>query len=166
MRLYRAREGIRLVSKGEMCSSATMAGWFGSAIHREASTGDGSGFGVILTVTGAPRTKKNSRVHTRTGIPLPSKAWRAWVNNARILDACGHELVPCYPIIPDEALNCRAVFYRDARRGDAVGYFQGIADLLEKRRVVTDDAQIVSWNGSRMEIDRKNPRTEILLEAV
>lgn len=121
-----------------------------------------------LTITGAPRTKKNSREHFnvpgRGLVPMPSKAWRAWVQSARLLDGNGLDINPYRPLIPDIALNCRATFYRDARRGDAVGFYQGLADLLEKRRVISNDAQLVSWDGTRLAIDRDNPRTEISLE--
>ena len=124
-----------------------------------------------LTVHGAPRTKKNSgRIVQTRGRPrlLPSKAWGEWMESAEIdFEFIGMDAVRgACPIIPDHALNCRAVFYRDARRGDAVGFYQGLADLLEKRGVVRNDAQIVSWDGSRLDVDRENPRVEVLLEDV
>ena len=99
---------------------------------------------------------------------MPSKAWQRWLDSAHIVleDGAVWHGYTRLPLFPDEALNCSAVYYRDARRGDIVGYEQGLADLLEKRRVVTNDAQIVSWNGSRMDLDGVNPRTEIELEKV
>ena len=70
------------------------------------------------------------------------------------------------PVGTDAPLNCRALFYRDARRGDAVGYYQGLADLLEKRGVIENDAQLTQWDGSRLLLDRENPRVEIELTEV
>ena len=60
-------------------------------------------------------------------------------------------------------LNCRALFYRDANRGDAVGYYQGLADVLEEIGLLADDEHIVSWDGSRLLLDRVNPRVEVTL---
>jgi Holliday junction resolvase RusA-like endonuclease len=111
-------------------------------------------------IYGAPRTKKTSNRLVRAGkraVVLPSKAWATWVQEAKI-----RGLSARLPLTA--ALNCRAVFYRDADRGDAVGYYQGLADLLEKRRVIANDKQIVSWDGSRLLKDATNPRVEVTLE--
>lgn len=89
-------------------------------------------------------------------VVLPAKEWRWWVQNAPILG--------CFSVIR-EAVNCRALFYLTPRqRGDAVGYYQGLADLLEKRRVVENDRLIVSWDGSRLLVDAAKPRVEVVLE--
>lgn len=118
------------------------------------------------TVLAAPRTKKNHGRRIRRGgrtLTIPSEAFEAFEREAlREL-----ELVVERPTDPIAyAVNARIVFYRDARRGDAVGYYQAIADVLQKARVVEDDKWIVSWDGSRLELDRKNPRLEIVLERV
>ena len=128
-----------------------------------------------LIISNAPRTKKNHghvvRVRGRQ-FHMPSKAWQKWCDDAKItipdyrMPHWGWNGIGPDVLLPDQALNCAAVFYRDARRGDAVGYYQGLADLLEKRHIVTNDSQIVSWNGSRMELDSANPRTEIELSEV
>lgn len=115
---------------------------------------------VKLTVYGAPRTKKNSlrrfrpKGSNRT-LSMPSKAWTEWNRTAHV------EGKPSEPITYE--VNCFAIFYRDALRGDAVGYYQGLADLLEKHGVVDDDKRIVSWDGSRLLKDAKNPRVEVEL---
>lgn len=62
-----------------------------------------------------------------------------------------------------QPVNCRALIYRDANRGDAVGYYQALADALEDARIVHDDVLIVSWDGSRLLKDAKNPRIEVTL---
>lgn len=121
---------------------------------------------IQFTVWGAPRTKKTSnQVVTRGGVRvLPSKAWTRWVKTAPILRGTNRD-EPVRQVlgVPDKPYNIAATFYRDARRGDAVGYYQGLADLLEKRRVISDDKFFVSWDGSRLEIDRENPRVVVRL---
>jgi len=131
-----------------------------------------------LIISLAPRTKKNhGRLVRAKGrqFLLPSKTWQVWCDTAVIrLDRppqllgwewAGLGIVEDV-LLPDQALNCAAVFYRDARRGEAVGYYQGLADLLEKRRVITNDVQIVSWDGTRMSLDPSNPRTVVELTEV
>lgn len=123
-----------------------------------------------ITIYGAPRTKKNHGevyVNTAGRFHMPSKAWRRWLANADLRWTDGSAPIFVWKncaILPDQAVNCRALFYRDARRGDAVGYYQGLADLLEKKRVLQDDAQIVTWWGSRMLLDKSNPRVELVLQ--
>lgn len=131
-----------------------------------------------LIVEGAPRTKKTTNVlahagaHQRgRGIVLPSKKWVQWTRTAKIeLDVGPTPLETWVPIAQHQPIrsdvNCRALFYRDANRGDAVGYYQGLADLLEKRTVIVNDRQIVSWDGSRLLKDAAHPRVELWLEAV
>lgn len=114
----------------------------------------------------APRTKKNhSRVvGAKRGRPrvLPSEAFEEFERNSLpYLRAMRGGAAPI-----DFAVNARVVFWRDARRGDAVGYYQAIADVLEKAEVLVDDKWIVSWDGSRLEVDREEPRLEITLERV
>jgi hypothetical protein len=117
-----------------------------------------------LVIYGAPRTKKTSNRLVRAGDRhrvLPSKAWTGWAARARIEVCPGEDCQP--PPLDGVLLNCTALFYRDANRGDAVGYYQGLADLLEKRGVIVNDRCLVSWDGSRLLIDRENPRVEVTL---
>ena len=113
-----------------------------------------------MVIVGAPRTKKNHSTIVRSkGRPrlIPSEAYRRWesvaVPQMRIYWA-GRE-----PIA--RPVNVCAVFYRDADRGDAVGYYQALADALEKAGVVVNDKWIWSWDGSRMDKDADKPRVEI-----
>lgn len=126
-----------------------------------------AGVTIQFTVWGSPRTKKTSNrlvvAGHRTRI-LPSKAWERWVKTAPILRGTNRD-EPVRQVlgVPDKPYNVCATFYRDARRGDAIGFYQGLADLLEKRGVISDDKFFVSWDGSRLEIDRENPRVEVTL---
>lgn len=111
-----------------------------------------------------PRTKKNhGRIVQVRGRPvmLPSPEYTAWN------DGCGRAAVydRTAPAIA-HPVNCTAIIYRDRNTGDAVGFYQAIADTLEKLGVVENDRWIVSWDGSRLAKDAENPRVEVLLTAI
>ncbi len=115
------------------------------------------------TIQGVPRTKKNSAQIVRAGFRprlIPSAAFRAW---NRLAQTQLMRLRPASPI--EGGLNCRALFYREALRGDAVGFYQAIADALEEARIIVNDKQLISWDGSRLLKDAINPRIEVILEA-
>lgn len=146
------------------------------------------GESITFVLPVVPRTKKNSRTHVRkrakTGnmitVPLPSGAYRemegqivAWARNSLATDA-NKSLVldgngkACRAerLFLAQPLNCCAIFYREKDLGDAVGYYQGLADALEAAGVVTDDKWIVQWDGSRLRKDKQRPRIEVTLTAV
>ena len=119
---------------------------------------------ITLVIPGIPRTKKNSgRIvpRGRRHIILPSEAWKEWCDAVvpqLEVWALRNRLQPiAYPV------NCAALFYRDADRGDAVGFYQGLADVLEKAGIVENDKWIVSWDGSRLRKDASRPRVELVL---
>lgn len=124
---------------------------------------------VTFTVFGPPRTKKTSnrvfRVKGRT-VVMPSAANVAWTDAAvlQLRSAFRKWSAPSSSCIPiSQPVNVCALIYRDANRGDAVGYYQAIADALQGAGVVENDVLCVSWDGSRMLKDAKNPRVEITL---
>lgn len=127
------------------------------------------GQSLTFTLPVKPRTKKNSRRHiqrrAKSGkqitVPLPSEAYAsmeaqivAYVRTAGL----GWGL--------SQPVNCAAVFYRDAHRGDAVGYYQALGDALEAAGVVSNDKWIVQWDGSRLRKDANRPRIEVTLTAI
>lgn len=126
---------------------------------------------MTLTIIGAPRTKKNHGRRIKRGrriFHVPSEAHEAWANAAilqlrsqlrRAPSELPVVLLPYYT----SPVNVRALIFRDANRGDAVGYYQAIADALEAAGVVQDDKFCVSWDGSRLLVDRHAPRVEIEL---
>ena len=64
----------------------------------------------------------------------------------------------------DYPVNVKCVFYMaDNRRRDLTNYEEAIADILVKYQVLKDDNYKIlqSWDGSRIEVDKNNPRTEI-----
>jgi Holliday junction resolvase RusA-like endonuclease len=117
-----------------------------------------------LTIPGVPRTKKNSgRIvpRGRSHIILPSEAWAEWCAAVAPRLQRWMQSQQLSPIA--RPVNCAALFYRDALRGDAVGFYQGLADVLQKGGVVVDDKWIVSWDGSRLMKDADRPRVELTL---
>lgn len=80
---------------------------------------------ITLTIPGAPRTKKNSGriVHAGGLRLLPSKAWEQWANQVSPMLrawALRSRLQPItYPV------NCAALFYRDALRGNLRSFQPG-----------------------------------------
>ena len=121
---------------------------------------------ITITLYGAPRTKKNSSQFApkgNTGRPLifPSPAWRKWLSAVK-----KNHGKTSLVTLPDVPYNCAALFYRDRLAGDAVGYYQGLADLLEEWGLLSNDKLITQWDGSRMLIDREFPRVELTLTPV
>lgn len=119
---------------------------------------------IALTLLGAPRTKKNSRRHVRVKgrtIPLPSAAYEAWAAPLRCQLLLLVEQGNMLPLA--EPVHVAATFYRDANRGDLVGYMQALADLLEDGGIVADDKWIHGWDGTRLALDRQRPRVELTL---
>ena len=117
---------------------------------------------------GPPRTKKNSANIQMAGtrkIVKPSEAWLAWRDNVQAwwLKGARLEARRAAPLPLTVPLNCAALFFRDRRAGDSTGYYQGLADVLQELGVVRDDVLIEQWDGSRLRVDRLNPRVELVL---
>lgn len=114
---------------------------------------------LSLHLPGKPRTKKNSgRIVPRGGrhIILPSEAWQEWCDGLAPAIRAALRAKGVTPI--DYPVNCAALFYRDALRGDACGFYQGLADLLQHGGAVADDKYIVAWDGSRLLKDSAHSR--------
>ncbi len=133
---------------------------------------------VRLIIYGAPATKKTkSEIGFVNGKPrvFPSKTWRRWVTEAKLIVVEGEDQLPIATPV-----NVDAQFYRVRNAGDAVGYYQGLADLLEicwscrKKRckcgvpyqVLADDKYLVSWDHSRLRKDKEQPRVLVTLDPV
>lgn len=122
------------------------------------------------TILLPPVTKKNSTqvVHTGQKCPvckrgknvrlLPSKQYREYEEAALW---CLQRKEPI-----TEPVNVRCLFYMPtARRVDLVNLLEAVCDVLVAAGVLADDnSDIVhSHDGSRVFIDRENPRTEIYI---
>lgn len=117
-----------------------------------------------FTLPVKPRTKKNSSsfVTLRTGrtILLPSKAYREF--EKEVITNIKGMFGNLEPI--DKPINLCCVFYKDKNyKSDLVGYLQAIQDALVKAKFLLDDNSniVASTDGSRIELDRTNPRIEV-----
>lgn len=111
-----------------------------------------------------PRTKKNSQRIVRVGrrsIPIPSEQYKQYEKD-------------CLMVIPGEMrqriavpVNVKAIYYVDSKRKvDKTNLESALMDMLVKAGVLADDSAInpdivVSTDGSRVYVDRLNPRTEV-----
>jgi hypothetical protein len=124
-----------------------------------------------FAIAGAPRTKKNHgrrkySFRLKRTLNIPSEAYEDWASQAlRSLPSIRRAAEFAGIVLPIEAdVNCAAIFHRQALAGDAVGYYQGVADWMENVNILRNDVQIVSWDGSRLAKDATNPRIEVRLE--
>lgn len=126
---------------------------------------------IKFTIPLNPVPKKNNpqiAINPKTKRPfiLPSKKYKEYENT-------------CLSLIPKEArqnvdypVNIKAVFYRSTvHRVDKVNLEEALHDILVKAGVLADDSAIsptvvVSTDGSRVYLDRKNPRTEVEITEV
>ncbi|HXT04911.1 MAG TPA: hypothetical protein VN760_12070 [Casimicrobiaceae bacterium] len=98
---------------------------------------------------------------------IPSEPWTIWARLATYeLGPLVKRRADLFPIPRDVRLNCAAQFFRDRNAGDAVGYYQGLADLLQLAGILEDDVSIVQWDGTRLLKDAENPRVELVLQEV
>lgn len=117
-----------------------------------------------LTILGPPRTKKNSLRRIKRGnriFTVSSEAHQAWEQSASLqLKATRGWQQANVPV------SLRALVYRDRNVGDLGNYLAAICDALERAGVVLNDRLIQSFDGSRLLLDKVNPRVEIDLEAM
>lgn len=119
-----------------------------------------------FTLNVKPRTKKNHMqlVTLKTGrqMLLPSKAYKEFEKEA--LMHLKTMTIPYTKNPVDYPINLKCVFYKDKDyKADLAGYMQAIQDVLVKAEILADDNHkiIVSTDGSRVDLDRENPRIEI-----
>lgn len=116
-----------------------------------------------IVIQGNPTTKKNSqRIIYKCGRPmiLPSK------------DYCDYEHAAGYQIHCKNArlegpLEIKCLFYRNSkRRCDLTNLLEAVDDILVHYGVIKDDdfKVIASHDGSRVFVDKDNPRTEIYIK--
>lgn len=123
--------------------------------------------GYKFTIPVKPRTKKNHSqlVTLKTGkqLMLPSKAYREFLKEITKFFKDKEYVVINAPI------NLKCIFYKDKDyRSDLVGYLQAIQDALVDVGFLFDDNAkiVVSTDGSRVMLDRANPRIEIEITEV
>lgn len=119
-----------------------------------------------LTLYGEPRTKKNSAriLRSRSGgrFVAPSKAYVDYETD------CLRQINrPRSPI--SARVNVRCVYYMATRRKvDLANLIEATCDILVKAGMLEDDNSkiVAAHDGSRVELDRKNPRVEIEIEGM
>ena len=115
---------------------------------------------IRFTIPVAPRTKKNSqeiRINRHTGkyYISPSKIYERYAREAAIF-------IRDYGI--NEPVNVKAVYYRKTKhRVDLTNLHEALHDVLVHCGALEDDncKIVVSTDGSRVDYDKDNPRTEV-----
>lgn len=114
-----------------------------------------------------PKTKKNNQKivrnpRTKAYMIVQSDSYKQYEHQA------GWFLrKPSEPI--SEPVNVKCLFYRDSdRRCDLTNLLEAIDDILVHYGILSDDNfhVIHSHDGSRVFVDRKKPRTEIVIEDI
>lgn len=111
----------------------------------------------------APVTKKNSQKiiwHRSTGRPMivPSEVFKEYEHSCAWF-------MPHIKTIK-EPVNVQAVFYMPTRRRvDLVNLQEALLDVLVHYKVLEDDNChiVATMDGSRVEYDKKQPRTEVII---
>lgn len=120
-------------------------------------------------IVGAPRVKKNNQsvvlARSRSGKYYPrkvdTKAYKAWRKGA--IPQINVQK-PSFEI--DYPINLKCLFYMDTKgKVDLSALYEGIQDELVETNVLTDDNYniVASHDGSRVYVDRDNPRMEITI---
>lgn len=117
-----------------------------------------------FTIPLNPVPKKNSQrilINRRTGRPFISQSadYKAFETACGVYINWDEE-----PI--DESVNVQMVYYRkDRRRCDLVNLQEATLDILIKYGVLKDDnySIVATMDGSRVHVDKQNPRTEITI---
>ena len=120
-----------------------------------------------ITIPGTPITKKNSQrilINPKTKRPfiMPSKQYKQYE-----ADAAATVEYDGKPI--DYPVNVKCVYYMPTkRRVDLANLLESTHDILSKIGVLEDDncKIIASVDGSRVDYDKDNPRTEIYIETL
>ena len=115
-----------------------------------------------ITIPICPRTKKNhSQVITVNGRPrvIPSKQY------AQFEKDCG-AYINCKQLGIDYPVNIKCVYFMDTKRKvDLINLLGATMDILVHYGVIADDNSKIaaSHDGSRVDYDKDNPRTEITI---
>lgn len=115
-----------------------------------------------ITIPVVPRSKKNSQriiINPRTKRPMIIQS-KLYDNYER---ECGKFLKE-YKSSIDYNINLKIEFYvPDKRKRDIANYVEAIQDILVKYEILKDDNHniVTSLDGTRMYIDKLNPRVEI-----
>jgi len=116
-----------------------------------------------LILPNSIRSKKNSKRIYGFGKfkkVLPSEAYLAWEEEAR--RSVVSQLSCDFKLLTGEICINAQIYYK-GQRPDLSGALESCGDAMEGI-LFDNDKQIVSWDGSRLHHDLKNPRTELFIE--
>ena len=128
---------------------------------------------IEIVIPGNPTTKKNSREarkarNKRTGkiyhYQAPSKAFEAYQASAEAALVIPPSLRDKFPI--DYPVNVKTIYYRkNLVCCDLSNLHEATDDILVHYGILKDDnfKIVAGHDGSRVRIDRENPRTEITI---
>lgn len=114
-----------------------------------------------IVLRGDPRTKKNSQQIIKTGnrrMVIPSPQYRQYEKD------CLWQIPPKAKQRIDMAVNVQCIYYMPTRRRvDLVNLLEATMDILVEGKVLADDncRIVAAHDGSRVRLDRENPRVEI-----
>lgn len=117
---------------------------------------------IIIPI--APTTKKNSNQIVKAKgryMIIPSAKYKKYEKE------CGKYIPNVEPI--DEPCNVQCVYYMPTRRRvDLSNLLSCTLDVLVKYKVLADDNSniVATMDGSRVEYDKDNPRTEITITLI
>ena len=121
---------------------------------------------MTIVLQGEPRTKKNSQrlawVNGRAVI-LPSKQYKEY------REVCIWRIPAHQKAHISDAINMQCVYYMQTKRKvDLANLIEATCDILVDAGVIEDDNSkiVVSHDGSRVFLDRENPRAEITITRV
>jgi Holliday junction resolvase RusA-like endonuclease len=119
-----------------------------------------------LVILGRPVSTTNSRriaYNRRTGrrFTIKSKAYAAWAVDA-IAQLAQQRIKPRRRTITHPVAVTLTVF-RERNTGDLDNFAKGALDALQESGWLEDDAQVVALHMHK-DLDRENPRIEILIE--
>ncbi len=127
---------------------------------------------IKLILTGRPITKKNHQqiVLTKNGrrYVIQSKPYLTYEKECLWQIITQRHLHPETSEIIIDKINLQALYYMpDKKIPDLLNLLQATADILEKARVIDNDKNIISVDGSRIiGIDKISPRVEIIIKII
>jgi len=120
-----------------------------------------------LILKGRPATKKNSQ-----RIAVTKSGKRFIIQSKRYLEYEKNALWQLKAQYRGDTIQgkieLKVLYYlADKRLPDLINLLQATCDILEKARVIENDRNIISFDGSKiMGIDKDNPRCEIEIKSV
>ena len=113
-----------------------------------------------------PKTKKNSQQ-----MGMNKYTGKLFLTQSKIYKQYEKDCLKILPKIDtiECPVNLQCSFYRKRKgRVDLVGLLQAIQDILVKAEILKDDNSkiVASTDGSRVFIDKENPRTEIIITRI